>query len=183
MTEQQLMEKCGEFLDQYPLCEYFFLKVDELTINEEVKQLSEMDSKVYGDRRFVPPAPDSFAKCKARLEEFSDCFLFDAVYEVADAYDLTRCGEALKEHADMTVALADEFRSRFGEVMVLGISCDLCEDCPCPKKPCKMKDKAIYAMDTYGLQIMKTLSDRDILWDYGTGTAIYFTVILFNGGE
>lgn len=159
------------------------MKTDELTINEEVKQLAIMDSKVYGERRSLPPAPESFAKCKARLAEFSDCFLFDAVYEVADAYDLTRCTEALKEHSQMTAELAEEFRSRFGEVMVLGISCDLCEDCPCPKKPCKMKDKAIHAMDSYGLQIMKTLSDRDIVWDYGISTAIYFTVILFNGGE
>lgn len=183
MTEEQIMEKCGEFLDNYPLCEYFFLKVDELTIIDEVKQLSDMDSKVYGRRRFVPPAPDSFAKCEAELRQYSDCFLFDAVYEVDDAYDLLRCEGARREHAAMTAELAEEFRARFGDIMVLGISCDLCEDCPCPNKPCKMPEKKICAMDTYGLQIMRTLADRDIMWDYGTSTAIYFTVILFNGGE
>jgi predicted metal-binding protein len=158
VTEEQLMEKCGEFLDNYPLCEYFFLKTDELTIIDEVKQLSAMDSQIYGERRFVPPAPDSFAKCKERLLQYSDCFLFDAVYEVDDAYDMMRCVDARKEHAAMTVELAEEFKSRFGDVMVLGISCDLCEECPCPKKPCTKKDQCIYAMDTYGLQIKAIIS-------------------------
>ena len=38
-------------------------------------------------------------------------------------------------------------------------------------------------MDSYGVQIMKTLADRDIMYDYGINTAIYFTLILFNGAE
>ena len=183
MTDEKIQELAGEFLDQYPLCEYFFLKTEELTLTPEVKALCERDTAVYGERRNVPPAPSSYEKCKAEIEKFENAFLFDAVYEVDDAYDMERCEEARKTHAAMVRDLCSEFRSRFGEVMALSISCDLCDDCPCPKKPCKCPEQKIVSMDSYGVQIMKTLADRDIMYDYGINTAIYFTLILFNGAE
>ena len=172
-----------KFINDYPVCEYFFLKTTDLTLTAEVKLLGEQDAAVYGERRKLPPAPDSFEKCKAEIEDFEDVFLFDAVYEVADAYDLDRCAEARKEHAALVETVSREFRQRFGKIMVLSLSCDLCDDCPCPKKPCRFPEKKVFSIDSYGVQIMKTLADRDITYDYGIQTAIYFTLILFNGEE
>jgi predicted metal-binding protein len=173
----------AEFINEYPVCEYFFLKTSELTLTSEVKQLSEQDAAVYGEYRKIPSAPDTFEQCKAMIEQYSDAFLFDAVYEVTDAYDMERCDEARKVHAGLVHALNEEFRQRFGKVLALSVSCDLCETCPCPKKPCRHPEKQVPTIDSYGVQIMKTLADRDIMYDYGINTAIYFTVILFNGEE
>ena len=74
-------------------------------------------------------------------------------------------------------------KSRIGVVMALIISGELCDDCPGPKTPCKCPEQKIVSMDSYGVQIMKTLADRDIMYDYWINTAIYFTLILFNGAE
>lgn len=172
-----------EFINDYPVCEYFFLKTSDLTLSPEVKSLGEQDAAVYGERRKVPPAPDSFEKCLAAIEQYRDAFLFDAVYEVADAYDMERCETARKEHGALVDAIDNEFRQRFGDILPLSVSCELCEDCPCPKKPCRFPEKKIASIDSYGVQIMKTLVDRDIIYDYGINTAIYFTLILFNGEE
>lgn len=180
MSDSEIQERIDSFIDQYPLCEYLLLKTADLTLTPEVKVLCEQDAAVYGERRNVPPVPSSFEKCRAEIEQYQNAFLFDAVYEVADAYDLERCTEARKDHAAMVRDLCGEFRSRFGDVMALSISCDLCDDCPCPKKPCKRPEQKIVSMDSYGVQIMKTLADRDIMYDYGINTAIYFTLILFN---
>lgn len=178
---EKIMETIGEFIDNYPLCEYLLLNTSDLTLTPEVKLLGEQDAAVYGERRNVPPAPDTFEKCKAEIERFSHAFLLDAVYEVEDAYDLYRCEEARKTHSAMVHDICGEFSSRFGEVMPISISCDLCEDCPCPKKPCKKPADKIVSMESYGVQIMRTLADRDIMYDYGINTAIYFTLIMFNG--
>lgn len=179
----KIQDAVAEFINDYPVCEYYFLKTSELTLTPEVKQLAQQDTAVYGERRKIPPAPDTFEKCKAVIEQYRDAFLFDAVYEVDDAYDMERCKAARKEHAGLVHALNDEFRQRFGKVLALSVSCDLCEDCPCPKKPCLFPEKQVPTIDSYGVQIMKTLADRDIMYDYGINTAIYFTVILFNGEE
>lgn len=170
-----------EILGNYPVCEYFFLPQSELTLSPAVKELCDADTAVYGERRHVPPAPASYEKCIAELQQYSDALLFDAVYEVDDAYDLERCSEARIAHGQMVRAIADDMEQRFGKVMPLSISCDLCEDCSCPKERCKLPEKKIVSMDSYGVQIMKTLSDHDIMYDYGINTAIYFTLILFNG--
>jgi predicted metal-binding protein len=170
-----------EFINDYPVCEYFFLKTSELTLTPAVKLLAQQDAAAYGERRNIPTAPDSFEECKAIMEQYSDAFLFDAVYEVDDAYDIDRCKEVRKEHAALIHAVSDEFRQRFGKILTLSISCDLCEDCPCPQKPCRYPEKQAPTMDSYGVQIMKTLADRDIMYDYGIHMAIYFTLILWNG--
>lgn len=183
MTDQRIQELVGEFIDRYPLCEYLFLKTEELTMTPEVKILCQQDMAVYGERRNVPPAPESYEKCKEEILGYSHAFLFDAVYEVSDAYDLERCKDVVKEHSALTRELCAEFEQRFGTVMALGISCELCDDCPCPKKPCKKPKEKIVSMDSYGIQIMRTLADRDIMYDYGINTAIYFTLILFNGED
>lgn len=176
-----IREAIGEFINQYPVCEYFFLKTSELTLTPEVKLLAQQDAAAYGERRNVPPAPSSFEECKAIIEQYDNAFLFDAVYEVDDAYDMERCEAARKEHARLVHALSDEFRQRFGDILTLSLSCDLCEDCPCPKKPCRHPEKQVPSIDSYGVQIMKTLADRDIMYDYGIHMAIYFTIILWNG--
>ena len=178
--EQAIIE---EILGNYPLCEYFFLPRTELTLSPAVKELCAADAAVYGERRHVPPALQSYEKCVAELEQYSDALLFDAVYEVADAYDLERCAEARVAHGQTVRNIADEMEAHFGKVLPLSISCDLCEDCPCPKGRCKLPEKKIASMDSYGVQIMKTLADRDIMYDYGIDTAIYFTLILFNGAN
>ncbi len=170
-----------EFIHDYPVCEYFFLKTSELTLTPEVKLLAQQDAAVYGERRKIPPSPHSFAECKAIIEQYSDAFLFDAVYEVDDAYDMERCAGVRKEHAALVHAISDEFRQRFGKVLTLSLSCDLCEDCPCPQKACRYPEKQVPTIDSYGVQIMKTLADRDIMYDYGIHMAIYFTLILWNG--
>ena len=183
LNEEKLTEIIGEFIDEYPLCDYFFIKTDDLTLTPEVKTLCDQDAAIYGERRKVPPAPDSYAKCEAEIRKYDHAFLFDAVYEVSDAYDLERCEEARREHAALVESIRSEFSRRFGKTMALSISCDLCDDCPCPKKPCLHKDRAIYSMDSYGVRIMKTLVDRDIMYDYGISAAIYFSLILFDSEE
>lgn len=181
--KEKLEAAIGEFIDNYPVCEYLLLKTEELTFTEAVKELCNQDTAVYGERRNVPPAPASYEKCMEEIHAYEYAFLFDAVYEVPDAYDLSRCEDARREHAALVRSLCDEMSARFGKVMPLSISCDLCDDCPCPKKPCKKPDQKIVSMDSYGVQIMRTLADRDIAYDYGIDTAIYFTLILFNGGD
>ena len=180
MNEEAIREAVSEFIDAYPVCAYFFLSTDELTLSPEVKILCDQDAAVYGERRSVPVAPEKYEKCEANIRRFPGAFLFDAVYEVADAYDLERCGEARRAHAALVSDLRAEFERRFGETLVLSISCDLCGDCPCPKKPCKKPKEAVFSMDSYGVQIMKTLADMDIVYDYGIDTAVYFTLILFD---
>lgn len=170
-----------EFINDYPVCEYFFLKTSDLTLTPEVKLLAQQDAAVYGERKKIPAAPDSFEECKAVIEEYGDAFLFDAVYEADDAYDMDRCESIRKEHAALVHAVSDEFRRRFGKILTLSIGCDLCEDCPCPQKTCRYPEKQVPAIESYGVQIMKTLADRDIVYDYGIHTAIYFTLILWNG--
>ena len=179
--KEKIMETIGEFIDSYPLCEYILLDTADLTLTPEVKILSEQDAAVYCARSNVPPAPADYEKCKEEILRYRHAFLFDAVYEVRDAYDFSSCGEARKIHSDMVGELCAEFRSRFGEILPMSISCELCDDCPCPKKPCRKPAEKIVSMDSYGVQIMKTLADRDIMYDYGIDTAIYFSLILFNG--
>ena len=98
MNEERIQELAGEFLDQYPLCEYFFLKTDDLTLTPEVKALCEQDTAVYGERRNVPPAPSSFEKCKSEIEKYENAFLFDAVYEV----DALTIWNAVKKRGRLT---------------------------------------------------------------------------------
>lgn len=183
MNDELLMEKIGEFIDEYPLCEYFLLNTDELTLTPEVKILHQQDMAIYEKRRHAPNGPASYDKCVEEIKTYSHAFLFDAVYEVADAYDLERCADARKEHGLLVRDIRAEFEKRFGKTLTMSISCDICDDCPCPNKPCIRPEQMIVPMESYGVQIMKTLVDRDITYDYGISTAIYFSLILFHGEE
>ena len=96
---------------QYPVCEYAFVKTEDLSFLEQVRHICKTDCPQYGKSWSCPPAVGTVQECKARCAAFHGGFLFTTVAEVNDI-------------ADMEETLSTE-------------SCAICDMCAYPDAPCR----------------------------------------------
>lgn len=177
MSYQEIIEN---FIGDYFICEYHFLSTEELNFSEEVRAMCEENVRARLNKAPYPPIPATIEAAKEKCLRYDHAFLFNTVTEVRDALDISACAEAMAEHENLAYELQAKFREHFGDVLTLTIDCRRCADCDCPEEPCREPKMMMGTIEGHGIQIMKTLLDLGICYDYGNKVATYFTLILFN---
>ncbi|MDO4542022.1 MAG: DUF2284 domain-containing protein [Bacillota bacterium] len=174
-------EKIEDIISDYFICEYHIIETSELYFSEEVRAMCEENVRARLNRsQAYPPIPPTIEAAKEKCLRFKHGILYNTVTEVRDALDISACSEAMAEHENLAYELQGKLKEEFGEAMALTIDCRRCDDCSCPEDPCHNKDEMMGTIESHGIQIMKTLIDKGICYDYGNKVATYFTLILFN---
>lgn len=174
-------EKVESFLNDYPICEYYFLTKKDLVFSDKVRYICEHECEHYGRSWACPPAIGPIADCMEECRRYQHVFLFTTVAEVPDAADFSACLEARRDHENVALGLRERFRSVFGDAMALSTGCMLCSQCAYPDGPCRHPDKRLSTIESHGILVMKTANALGISYDCGNGCVTYFGLIFFNG--
>ena len=76
MIDQQKLETQ---IAEYPVCEYAFIKPEEITFLEQVRHICESECPRYGTSWSCPPAVGTVAECKERCRQYTGGFIFTTV--------------------------------------------------------------------------------------------------------
>ena len=64
ISEADLFEKIEAFLADYPICQYGFLKSEDILFSDKVRYICEKECPRYGKSWSCPPAVGEVADCK-----------------------------------------------------------------------------------------------------------------------
>lgn len=168
------------FIDDYPVCEYYLLKREELMFSEEVRLMCEMEPRFDHQPWTYLPAIGTIEECRDICGAFEHVFIYTTVTEVRDSRDFLACLEAKRSHEQFSYQLQEKFREHFGDVLTLTTGCAICEQCAVPGNPCRNPDKSLSTIESHGVFIMQTVEKLGICYDYGYDVATYLGLIFFN---
>ena len=104
-----------EKITQFPICEYAFIRPEEIPFSEKVRYICETECPRYGTSWSCPPAVGTVEECKARCLAFTGGFIFTTVSEGADLENMDAMlamGEAgIRSLFDLQRQAVEEARS------------------------------------------------------------------------
>lgn len=169
-----------EFIYDYPVCEFYYLTLDDLIFSDRVRYICEHDCPHYNKSWACPPAIKPIGSCIEACGAFEHVFLFTSVAEVPDCMNFSACLEAKRDHERMTLELREKFTAHFGKVLALSTGCMLCEECVYPDAPCRHPEERLSTIESHGIMIMETASRLGVAFDCGNNIVTYFSLIFFN---
>ncbi len=168
------------FIYDYPICEFYYLGLDDLIFSDKVRYICENECPHHGKSWACPPAIDSIEHCIKECHAYEHVFLFTSVAEVPDCMDFAACLAAKRDHEQITLELRNRFEEGFGKVLALSTGCMLCEECSYPDSPCRHPEDRISTIESHGILIMETASRLGVTFDCGNNAVTYFSLIFFN---
>ena len=106
-------EKIEEGLTQFPICEYAFINIADITFLDQVRYICKTECPQYGKSWSCPPAVGTVEECKKRCSQYTGGFIFTTIAEVNDITSTT--SEAMREAAKALESL----RRRSQELVTL----------------------------------------------------------------
>lgn len=178
--EKNYKKIVDEFIYDYPVCEFYFVKPDELVFSDKVRYICEHECPHYNMSWACPPAIDSICHCIEECRAYEHVFLFTSVAEVPDCMDFSACLEAKRGHERITHEIRSRFEERFGKVLALSTGCMHCDVCSYPSAPCRHPEERLSTIESHGILIMDTASRLGATFDCGNNVVTYFSLIFFN---
>ena len=102
ISEADLFEKIEAFLADYPICQYGFLKSEDILFSDKVRYICEKECPRYGKSWSCPPAVGEVADCKKHCISYQYALVFTTLSEVKDIDDME---EFIKNHEIKIAAL------------------------------------------------------------------------------
>ena len=133
MIDQQKLETQ---IAEYPVCEYAFIKPEEITFLEQVRHICESECPRYGTSWSCPPAVGTVAECKERCRQYTGGFIFTTVAEVSDIENMKEMLDTRKDHEEITRQIRALVEQQCSKTLTLSTeSCAICEHCAYPDAP------------------------------------------------
>jgi len=167
-------------LTEFPICEYAFIRIEDLTFPEQVRIICEQECPQYGKSWSCPPATGTVEECKARCRSFSGGFLFTTVAEVSDMLNMPEMLATRMEHEEITRQVRDLFKEECEELQVLSTeSCAICETCAYPNGPCRHPEKMFPCLESYSVLVTDLAERYGITYLNGSNVVTWFSLILY----
>ena len=105
ISEADLFEKIEAFLADYPICQYGFLKSEDILFSDKVRYICEKECPRYGKSWSCPPAVGEVADCKKHCISYQYALVFTTLSEVEDIDDMeeTLAGRSMKRLSTRSV--------------------------------------------------------------------------------
>ena len=141
MTEEQ-QETIESLIAQYPVCQYAFLKPEDLTFPERVRQICESECPRYGTTWACPPGVGTVEECRKECLEYEDVILVTTLAEVEDTAILEETLKTREGHEEVIRSLRKDLKEAGWQVLALSTeSCEICPKCAYPDAPCRFPQK------------------------------------------
>ena len=167
-------------ITEYPICEYAFINVEDITFLEQVRYICETECPQYGRSWSCPPAVGTVEECCARCKSYSGGFVFTTVAEVSDISNMEETLSTRMEHEEITRQIRDLFREQCEEIQVLSTeSCAICKECAYPDAPCRCPEKMFPCIESHGILVTDLAEKYGITFMNGANIVTWFSLILY----
>lgn len=165
---------------EYPVCEYAFIRPEDLTFLEQVRYICRTECPQYGKSWSCPPAVGTVEECRQRCMSYTGGFIFTTVAEVTDIADMQETLATRMEHEKITRHIQDLFCGQCKDVLVLSTeSCANCESCAYPDAPCRHPDRMFPCIESYGILVTDLAERHGITFMNGASLVTWFSLLLY----
>jgi predicted metal-binding protein len=165
---------------EYPICEYAFIRPEEISFLEQVRYICRTECPRYGHSWSCPPAVGTVEECQNRCEKYTGGFIFTTIAEVTDAANMEETLSTRGEHEKITRKIRDCFEDNCQEVFALSTeSCAICKDCTYPEAPCRHPDRMIPCIESYGILVTALAEKHGISFMNEGNVVTWFGLLLY----
>ena len=124
-------------------------------------------------------------ECKAKCLGYNKCLLISTITEVADISDLQATLATRADHETLTDQVGDILRSLGAEPYILSTeACAICKRCAyLDGKPCRHPEKMHPCVESQGINIIPTLEENGLEFQYGSNVVTWVSLLLFTDGN
>ena len=119
ISEADLFEKIEAFLADYPICQYGFLKSEDILFSDKVRYICEKECPRYGKSWSCPPAVGEVADCKKHCISYQYALVFTTLSEVEDIDNMEETLATRPEHEEVVHAICQELEQLSEEEWLL----------------------------------------------------------------
>ena len=174
-------EEIEEFITQFPVYQYEFVKPEEIDFNERVRTICKRECPRYGNSWSCPPAVGKVEKCRERCMAYGQALFFSSVTEVTDITDMDESLKTKREHEKMTKIIEDYMSSHGLSVYTLSSdSCAICDKCAFPREQCRHPDQMHPCIESHGIVVANLVERCSMDYYMGEHLLLWFSLIFFS---
>ena len=167
-------------LAELPLYQYEFLKTDELTFTERVRDICRSECPMYNRSWACPPAVGTVEVCRARCMRFDSVLAAATICEVSDIANLEETLATRAPHEAVTREALAILKPHVKDVMALSTeACAICKTCAWPDAPCRHPDKMYPCVESHGI-LVTALADRLGMSFFNGNLVTWYSLIFYN---
>lgn len=176
MTREALEQE----LLQYPIMQYAFLKTEQISFLQRVREICRQECPRYGTSWSCPPAVGTVEECQKRCAQFENVFVFTTVAEVSDVLNMDETLATRREHEEITRQVTDILRKYYKYTLTLSTeSCAICEQCAYPEAPCRHPDRMYPCVESYGILVTETAELGGLEFINGANVVTWFSLVFY----
>lgn len=173
-------KRLEEAITPYPICEYAWLSVEDISFLPQVRHICKTECPRYGTSWSCPPAVGSVEECKKRCEQYAGAFLFTTMAEVTDIADMEETLKTRKAHEEVTRLVGERMREQEKEIRILSAeSCANCQACIYPNAPCRHPEEMFPCIESYGILVTELAEKSGISFLSGGNVVVWFSLIFY----
>lgn len=173
-------EELEQELLQFPILQYAFLRTEQVSFLQRVRDVCRNECPRYGTSWSCPPAVGTVEACRERCQAFPDLFVFTTIAEVSDITNMEETLHTRMAHEEITRQVAEIFKTHCGQTLTLSTeSCDICEKCAYPSAPCRHPDRMFPCVESYGMLATELAELGGLEFLNGANVVTWFSVIFF----
>ena len=178
-------EKLEAALSELPLYIYAWIEPKNLEFSDRVRWICQHECTMYGTTWACPPGVGTVEECKAKCLGYNKCLLISTITEVADISDLQATLATRADHETLTDQVGDILRSLGAEPYILSTeACAICKRCAIlDNKPCRHPEKMHPCVESQGINIIPTLEENGLEFQYGSNVVTWVSLLLFTDGN
>ena len=175
-------EKLEAALSELPLYAYFFIDPKSLEFSQRIRYICQAECPMYGKTWACPPGVGSVEDCQAKCLGYSNCLLIGTIVECDDISNIEATLATRQDHEKLTNQVRDLMRELGTVPYILSTeACSVCERCAIlDGLPCRMPGKMHPCVESHGINIITTLEENGLDFQYGSNMITWYSLLFFN---
>ena len=175
-------ERLEQALAELPLYVYFDIDPEGLEFSDRIRWICEHECPMHGKTWACPPGVGTVEECKAKCLSYKKCLLIGTITEVSDASNMLETLLTRPPHEKLTNQVRDILKEMGVTPYILSTeACSICEKCAIADGlPCRMPGKMHPCLESHGINILPTLEQLGVPFQYGENVVTWFSLLFFN---
>lgn len=137
----------------------------------------------YGRCWMCPPDVGEIGELMEKVRTYSHGLLYQSIGKLEDSFDIEGMTEAGLKHAALSRRIEKTAVPTLpkGALHLTCGGCRFCDSCAkSENKPCPYPGEALASLESYGIDVYKTVKDTELKYINGQNTVTFFGMILFS---
>ena len=176
---EETRKRIEEELSGFPICEYAFLRPEELPFSEKVRYICRTECPRYGKSWACPPAVGTVEACRKKCLGYEGVLILSTVTEVSDISNLEETLATRGGHEAVTHQAEAILQAQGLETMGLSTeACAICPQCAYPDGPCRHPEQMYPCVESHGILVTE-VAERLGLAFFNGNLVTWFSLVFF----